>query len=125
MIDDIVIHKLLDIIIDDKRDADWSDNAIIEELINCGLTKEDFVKYGFERFVEDYFEDDEYAEDLPREFDFKSNINTFGLVYHAVEEASYYVVTHDNCRWIYSKPDMHNHLSSGKFVIIAREEPHK
>lgn len=118
MINDVLIRRLLDIIIDDKRDADWSDKEIIEELIGCGFTKEDFIKCNLEWLVKDYFEDDEYAEEWPKEFDFKSNINQFGLIYHAVEEASYYVVTHDNSRWIYSKPDMHNHLSSGKFVII-------
>ena len=43
MINDVLIRRLLDIIIDDKRDADWSDKEIIEELIGCGFTKEDFI----------------------------------------------------------------------------------
>ena len=122
MINYQMLSKLARTIIDDKRDKDWSDKEIIEELIDCGFTKEDFIECDLEWFVKGYFEDDEYAENWPREFDFKSNINTFGFVYHAVEEASYYVVTHGNSRWIYSKPDMHNHLSSGKFVIIDKEE---
>ena len=36
---------------------------------------------------------------LPKEFDFKSNINPIGLTYHAVEKEYYYIVTTDGCEW--------------------------
>ena len=118
-----LIAQLIRTIIDDKRDADWSDEEIINELIDCGLTREDFIECDLEWFVEDYFEnDDEHTEDWPKEFDFKSRINSFGLIYHAVEEPCRYTVYHDNSRWFYSKPKMHEYLSSGDFVIIDKED---
>jgi hypothetical protein len=114
-----LITKLVNTIIDDKRDFDWSDEEIINELIDCGFTREDFIKCNLKWLVEDYFEDDdEYAEAWPKEFDFKSKINTFGLTYHAVEEPCRYIVTNDNNRWVYSKPKMHELLLNGDFIII-------
>ena len=53
--DENVIYNLINTIISDNEAAYWSDSEIIEKLIKCGLTEQDFVKYGFGDFVEDYF----------------------------------------------------------------------
>ena len=58
---------------------------------------------------------------LPKEFDFKSNINPFGLIYHAVEQKDYYVVTNDSCRWEISKKEIRRHLLKDEYVIAGKE----
>ena len=52
-----VIINLINAIIRDGQDAALCDSDIIEELIECGLTENDFVRYGFWDFVADYFKD--------------------------------------------------------------------
>ena len=61
-----VIINLINTIIRDNEEAYWSDSEIIDKLIKCGLTEQDFIEYGFGDFVEDYFKDfeeDEYDDD--------------------------------------------------------------
>lgn len=56
---------------------------------------------------------------LPKEFDFKSNINTFGILYHAKEEKRNYVVTcadGSSGRWTFDKKDFRRRLLKGDFV---------
>ena len=57
---------------------------------------------------------------LPGEFDFKSNINPFGILYHAQETEHGYKVTCDanNCCWDFSKQEMRKRLFDNEFVII-------
>lgn len=65
--DSNVITNLINTIINDNRAATWNDSEIIEKLIDCGLEKQDFIQYGFEDFVEDYFNDDDdndFLQDL-------------------------------------------------------------
>ena len=54
---------------------------------------------------------------LPKEFDFKSNISSFDLVYHAIEEKHCYVVTHDDCKWKYDKKEFRRSLLNNDFVV--------
>lgn len=56
---------------------------------------------------------------LPKEFDFRSNINPFGILYHAKEHENGYKVTCD-CEydWNYSKAEMRRRLLKGDYVII-------
>lgn len=57
--DEQVIINLINTIIRHGQDATWCDSDIIEQLIECGLTEQDFIKYGFGDFVADYFKDPE------------------------------------------------------------------
>jgi hypothetical protein len=54
-----VIINLINTIIRDGQDATWCDSDIIEQLICCGLTEQDFIEYGFGDFVADYFKEPE------------------------------------------------------------------
>ena len=58
---------------------------------------------------------------LPKEFDFKSNINTMGLTYHAVKKENCYIVTTDDCEWVFSKHDMHKGLLNGDYVVAGNK----
>lgn len=55
---------------------------------------------------------------LPKEFNFKSNINHMGLTYHAVEEEHCYVVTHNDSRWVYDKKEFRRNLLNDDFVVL-------
>ena len=73
-----VITNLINTIINDNRAATWNDSEIIEKLIDCGLEKQDFIQYGFEDFVEDYFNDDDdndFLQDLLDEADTEEMID--------------------------------------------------
>ena len=61
----------------------------------------------------------EGIKSLPDEFDFKSNINTFGIKYHAVKEKHGYKVTCDanSCEWDFSREEMHRNLLNGNYEI--------
>ena len=61
---------------------------------------------------------------LPKEFDFKSNINTMGLIYHAVEKLNCYVVTHEDSEWVYDKHEFRQHLLKDDFYLADEEKPH-
>ena len=63
-------------------------------------------------------------KNLPKEFDFKSNINPYGLTYHAVEKESYYVVTTDRCEWKINKLDFRKNLLNDNYVIKQEELPY-
>lgn len=58
---------------------------------------------------------------LPKEFNFKSNINP-GLIYHAVEREHDYVITTDDCEWIYDKHELRHHLLNNDFVVIEEND---
>ena len=57
---------------------------------------------------------------LPKEFDFKSNINPFGILYHAKETEHGYKVTCNcnNCSWDFSKKEMRRSLFNDDYVIV-------
>lgn len=52
------IQKLIEAMADYAQDACWNDSDFIEALIDCGLDKSDFEKYGYGDFVKTYYEDD-------------------------------------------------------------------
>lgn len=60
--------------------------------------------------------------ELPREFDFKSNINPYGITYHAIKEQHQYVVTWkcgESChQCTYSRNEFHKRLLKGEFEIL-------
>ena len=58
---------------------------------------------------------------LPKEFDFKSNINPIGIIYHAIEKEHCYVVTTDHCEWTYDKHEFRQSLFRDEFVVVGRE----
>jgi hypothetical protein len=45
----------------------WTDSETIDALIECGITKQDFIDCGYEDFVEEYFEKDEEKNDADDE----------------------------------------------------------
>ena len=59
---------------------------------------------------------------LPKEFDFKSNVNPMGLTYHAVEKTDCYVVTHEDSKWTYDKHEFRKSLLNDKYVIVVPYE---
>ena len=75
--DSNVIANLIDTIIKDNRAATWNDSEIIEKLLNCGLKEQDFIQYGFEDFVANYFNDDDndFLQDLMDEDAMEETIN--------------------------------------------------
>ena len=60
---------------------------------------------------------------LPKEFDFKSNINPMGLTYHAVEKLNCYVVISDNFKWVFDKSELHKCLLNGDYCLVNEEKP--
>ena len=58
---------------------------------------------------------------LPDEFDFKSKINPFGILYHAKERTHDYEVTCDisTQRWSISKHDMRMHLYHDEYLLVT------
>lgn len=59
---------------------------------------------------------------LPKEFNFKSNVNVYGIVYHAIEQEHGYKVTCDvgANEWNFTKEEMHRSLLNGDYEIITR-----
>ena len=53
-------------------------------------------------------------KNLPKEFDFKSNINPYKPSYHAKETEDGYVVDE---KWHYSKDEFHKYFVRKEFVI--------
>lgn len=49
-------EKLMDAVAEYGMENNWCDHDIIEVLVDMGITKEDFVKYGKYDFVKEYFE---------------------------------------------------------------------
>lgn len=58
--DNNVVMNLINTIIEDNRAATWDDNSIVKKLLDCGLTKEDLIQYGFEDFITCYYDDSRY-----------------------------------------------------------------
>lgn len=56
-------------------------------------------------------------KNLPKEFDFKSNVNPLGLTYHAIEMDEIYIVSTDGSVWDFDKQDFHNHFVRKEFVV--------
>lgn len=65
--------------------------------------------------------DKEYVlNNLPKEFDFRSNVNSFDILYHAKETEQGYDVTCDcnDCKWKYTKAQIRGRLINGSFEIV-------
>lgn len=59
---------------------------------------------------------------LPKEFDFVSNINRLVDMYHAVEtEDDYFVTSDGGCMWHFSKDEIHSRIRKGDYVIVEEE----
>lgn len=59
-----------------------------------------------------------YIKTLPNEFDFKSNINPFGIIYHGVKEKHRYRVTCDSGGiWYFTKEEFHRKLLNDDYII--------
>lgn len=58
-------------------------------------------------------------KNLPKEFNFKSNLNPMGLTYHAKEMDDRYVVSTDEGRasWNYNKEKFRKHFVRKEFVV--------
>ena len=54
---------------------------------------------------------------LPEEFNFKSKINPFNIIYHAKEEKHRYVVTCEGHRYTFSKEDFRRRLLNDEYVV--------
>lgn len=59
---------------------------------------------------------------LPKEFDFISHINPFGIVYHAKEEKHGYTVTCDGHRYAFSKRDLRGKFLNDEYELIERND---
>lgn len=61
-------------------------------------------------------------DNLPKEFNFKSKINTLVNMYHAVEREDDYLVTSDSgCMWPFDKAEIHRYLLKGDYYIVEEE----
>lgn len=49
-------ENLIEVMINYGEDNFWTDNDIIEYLIDCGIIEEDFKDCGYGDFVKEYFE---------------------------------------------------------------------
>ena len=58
-------------------------------------------------------------KNLPKEFNFKSNINPVPYIYHAKEMDNHYVVTVDDCEWRFNKDDFHKHFVKKEYVVCT------
>lgn len=58
---------------------------------------------------------------LPKEFDFTSNVNRLVEMYHAVEKEDDYVVTSGGCLWHFSKDEIRSRIRKGDYVIVEEE----
>lgn len=56
-------------------------------------------------------------KNLPKEFNFKSNINPLGLIYHAKEMDYCYLVTVDKSNWNFNKEKFHKYFVRKEFEI--------
>lgn len=55
---DDVVKNLMDAMAAYGLEAGWTDADMIDALVECGITKNDFEKYGKGDFVKDYFEEE-------------------------------------------------------------------
>lgn len=51
-------EKLMDAMVEYAQEGAWNDSDCIEALLECGITEEDFKKYGKWDSVKEYFEDE-------------------------------------------------------------------
>lgn len=63
----------------------------------------------------------EDIKNLPKKFNFKSNINPFDIVYHAKETEHGYIVTCDSVdtSWFFTKTDIRKKLLKNDYVIVG------
>lgn len=50
-----ICKNLVDAMVSYGLEACWCDSEIIDALIECGITEEDFVRCGYGDFVKNYF----------------------------------------------------------------------
>lgn len=65
---------------------------------------------------------------LPKEFNFKSNVNPLSILYHAEETEYGYKVTCNwdtDVSWKYSKEEMEENLLNGDYVIVGNHKDHE
>lgn len=62
----------------------------------------------------------EDINNLPKEFNFESNINPFGILYHAKKTKHGYKVTCgcDNCCWFFSQDKIMRKILNGEYVLV-------
>lgn len=62
----------------------------------------------------------EDIKNLPKKFNFKSNINPFDILYHAKETEHGYIVTcnSSDARWYFTKAQIRKKLRNNEYVIV-------
>lgn len=55
---------------------------------------------------------------LPRKFNFKSNIDTYGITYHATERLTCYKINDGNYQWKVDKQTLRRALRRGDYEIV-------
>lgn len=53
-----VIKNLIDAVVEYGQSANWDDSEIIDTLVDCGITEENFNDCGYGEFVREYFAND-------------------------------------------------------------------
>ena len=66
-----IIKNLIEAMCNYGMEFAWTDNDTIEALIDCGITKQDFIDCGYKDFVSEYFEEDEDKNDKDDEISHK------------------------------------------------------
>ena len=51
-------NNLIEAMINYGENACWCDNEIIETLIDCGITEQDFIDCGYGEYTREYFKND-------------------------------------------------------------------
>lgn len=61
-----VVNNLIQAMADYAMENDWLDSEMIDALVDCGITEDDFKNNGYGDFVKEYFENsiNKYAKDL-------------------------------------------------------------
>ena len=65
------IKNLIEAMCNYGLEYSFTDNEVIEALIECGIEKQDFIDCGYENFVSEYFQDDEDENDKDAEISHK------------------------------------------------------
>lgn len=53
-----IIENLINAVVDYGQNANWNDSEIIDTLIDCGITEEDFKNCGYGEYAKEYFAND-------------------------------------------------------------------
>lgn len=53
-----IIENLINAVVEYGLSANWNDSEIIDTLVDCGVTEENFKDCGFGEFVKEYFSND-------------------------------------------------------------------